>query len=232
VAPPSASTSGEEEVDHARWGEEFFAAAISEQRVVEAVNTVAGAPIDFGPIGAGPGKLAKVTAHGAIAEGTAVRLPPEQTRGLVGYRVLLPVELTFEVDLQVEKQRFDARLLVPLTLTAVPLTGVRIWIAIEPPRASEVQVEVTAAGLRASVLQRLVGLEGELKRFVAKYVDRELEKPHVQQARLIDVSRVIESAWASLERHRDEAGGDTGPDAAQGGGGTAPIRRTETDESP
>ena len=67
------------------------------------------------------------------------------------------------------------------------------------------------------MLQRLVGLEGELKRFVAKYVARELEKPHVQRARLIDVSKVIESAWASLERHRHE-----GPDeAGSEGAGTA-----------
>src|ERR1700712_795632 len=158
-AQPNASPPDDEQVGYARWGEEFFAAAISEERVVGAVNTVAGAPIDFGPIGAGPGKIAKVTAHGVIAEGTAVRLPAKQTAGLIGYRVLLPGELTFEVDLQLEKQRFDARLLVPLTLTAVALSGVRIWIGIAPPRASEVQVEVKASGLRGSVLQRLVGLE-------------------------------------------------------------------------
>jgi hypothetical protein len=204
---PATPSLDEEQVDYARWGEEFFAAAISEERVVAAVNTVAGAPIDFGPIGAGPGKIARVTAHGAIAEGSAVRLPDKQSKGLIAYRVLLPVELTFEVDLQLEKQRFDARLLVPVTLTAVALTGVRIWIGATPPRASEVQVEVKASGLRGSVLQRVVGLEGELKRFVARYVDRELEKPHVREARLIDVSQVIASAWASLEARRSEGSG-------------------------
>lgn len=229
AADPSAtSQEGQQQVDYAQWGEEFFAAAISEERVVAAVNTVAGEPIDFGPIGAGPGKLARVSATGAIAEGTAVRLPAKQTGGRIAFRVLLPVELAFEVDLQVEKQRFDARLLVPVTLTAVALSGVRIWIELDPPRASEVQVDVTAAGLRASVLQRLVGLEGELKRFVAKYVARELEKPHVQQARLIDVSKVIESAWGSLQQRRNEALDATEVDA----GRTASIPRTETDESP
>lgn len=228
AADPSATSPGGQQVDYAQWGEEFFAAAISEERVVAAVNTVAGEPIDFGPIGAGPGKLAKVTATGAIAEGTAVRLPARQTGGRIAFRVLLPIELAFEVDLQVEKQRFDARLLVPVTLTAVALSGVRIWIELDPPRSSEVQVDVTAAGLRASVLQRLVGLEGELKRFVAKYVARELEKPHVQQARLIDVSKVIESAWGSLQERRNEALDATEVDA----GRTASIPRTETDESP
>jgi hypothetical protein len=105
---------------------------------------------------------------------------------------------------------------------------VRIWIAADPPRPTEVQVEVKAAGLRASVLQRLVGLEGELKRFVATYVSRELEKPHVRTARMIDVSDVIATAWASLEQHRY----DRSDPAGQGRSGTDPIPRTETDESP
>ncbi len=58
-------------------------------------------------------------------------------------------------------------------------------------------MEVQAQGLRASVLQRVVGIEGELRRFVAGYVRRELDKPHVREARLIDVSRAIDQAWAS-----------------------------------
>ena len=60
------------------------------------------------------------------------------------------------------------------------------------------QVELEAKGLRASVLQRVVGIEGELRRFVARYVRRELDKPHVRDARTIDVSRAIDQAWASL----------------------------------
>ena len=48
------------------------------------------------------------------------------------------------------------------------------------------------------MLQRVVDIEGELKRFVAGYVSRELEKPHVQDARTIDVSRAIDRAWESI----------------------------------
>ena len=74
----------------------------------------------------------------------------------------------------------------------------RIFIEATPPRSEEVQVDLQARGLRASVLQRVVGVEAELRRFVARYVRRELEKPHVREARLIDVSRAIDRAWASL----------------------------------
>ena len=197
-------------VDYGRWGEDFFADAVSEERVLGAVNTVAGQPIDFGPIGVGPGRIAKVRANGTIGEARASRRRTRDSRGLISYRVMLPVELTFEVDLQVETQRFDAQLLVPLTLTAVALTGVRIWIEATPPAGREVQVDLRADGLRASVLKRVVGMEDELRRFVAKYVARELDKPHVQKARLIDVSRAIDSAWATI------GPGEEGADPAAG----------------
>jgi len=188
-APPDG-----EPITYAQWGIDFFHEAISEGRVLGAVNTIAGQPIDFGPMGAGPGKIAKVKAYGQIGAANATRERGDH----IGYRVLLPVSLTFEVDLQVETHRFEAELLVPLTLTAVALSGVRIYIQAAPPRSEEIQVELEAKGLRASVLQRVVGIEGELKRFVAGYVRRELEKPHVQDARTIDVSRAIDRVWEAI----------------------------------
>ncbi len=182
------------EITYEQWGVDFFLEAISEQRVLGAVNTIAGQPIDFGPMGVGPGGIAKVRAYGAIGQAIATRLRGER----IAYRVLLPVDLTFELDLQVERQQFDAELLVPLTLTAVARDGVRIFIEATPPTAGEVQVELKAKGLRASLVQRVANVEGELRRFVARYVAHELDKPHVREARVIDVSRAIDSAWASL----------------------------------
>ncbi len=184
----------DEPISYQQWGIDFFREAVSEERVLGAVNTIAGQPIDFGPIGAGPGKIAKVRAYGEIGAATATRERSDQ----IGYRVQLPVSLTFEVDLQVDSHRFEAELLVPLTLSAVAMSGVRIFIEAGPPRGEDIQVELRAKGLRASVLQRVVGIEGELKRFVARYVRRELEKPHVREARAIDVSPAIDKAWETL----------------------------------
>lgn len=186
--------SPEEYVSYEQWGVDFFAEAVSEKRILAAVNNIAGQPIDFGPIGVGPGKIAKVRAYGEIGAATATRLEGEQ----IAYRVELPVTLTFELDLQVETHVFHAELLVPLTLTARAVDGVRIFIEIEPPRSSDVQVRVTAEGLRASIMQRVANVEGELRRFVAKYVTRETAKPHIAAARVIDVSAAIDKAWSSI----------------------------------
>ena len=192
---PQVEPLGEDDyVSYQQWGADFFAEAVSGARILGAVNGIAGQPIDFGPIGVGPGKIAKVRAYGAIGSATAERLEaPEIT-----YRVQLPVDLTFELNLQVETHTFHADLLVPLTLTARAVDRVRVYIDVAPPRSSEVQVRVQAEGLRASIMQRIANIEGELRRFVARYVAREVSKPHIEAARLIDVAAAIDRAWASI----------------------------------
>ena len=49
--------------------------------------------------------------------------------------------------------------------------------------------------MRAAVLQRIAGVDREIRRFVARFVARELDKPHVRAARDIDVAGRIERAW-------------------------------------
>jgi hypothetical protein len=186
--------SEEEFVTYEQWGLDFFAEAVSQDRILGAVNNIAGQPIDFGPMGVGPGKIAKVRAYGEIGAATATRLDSSQ----IAYRVELPVSLTFELNLQVETHTFRAELLVPLTLTARAVEGVRIFITIDPPHSSDIQVRVKAEGLRASIMQRVANVEGELQRFVAKYVARETSKPHIEEARVIDVSGAIDKAWGSI----------------------------------
>lgn len=183
-----------EATSYEEWGADFFREAISEERVLGAVEAIMGRPLDIGPVGVGPGRIAKVRAFGTIGKAEASRLPGAR----IAYRVVLPVDLTFELDLQVDVQRFEADVLVPLTLTALALTGVRIHIHAQPPLPGEVQVRVRAPNRRATVVQRLGNVEGELQRFVADYVRREIEEPRVRAARDIDVSSVIDRAWEHL----------------------------------
>jgi len=194
VPVPESVKNGSEFVSYQQWGLDFFAEAVSEDRILAAVNNIAGQPIDFGPIGVGPAKIAKVRAYGEIGSASATRIDSTE----ISYRVELPVSLTFELDLQVETHVFHAELLVPLTLTARALDGVRIFIVVDPPKTSDVQVKVTAEGLRATIMQRVANVEGELRRFVAKYVARETSKPHIEEARLIDVSAAIDRAYSSI----------------------------------
>src|SRR5215210_7969889 len=166
-------------VSYAEFGEQFFRCAVTEERVLGAVDLLAGQPIAFGPIGVGPGRLVKVTARGDIG---ACAMEPVQ-RDEVSFRMVLPVALSFEVDLGIEVHQFTATLTVPLVLTARAGKRLQVFLDVTPPEAQEIGIELRANGLRASVLQRVAGVETEVRRFVAKYVAREIEKPYVTAAR-------------------------------------------------
>ncbi len=185
-------------VSYAEFGRQFFTEVVTEERVLGAVNLLAGQPIDFGPTGVGPGRLVKLTAQGAIGSASS---EPVFAGDLVAYRMTLPVELTFEVDLGLETHRFTATLSVPLVLTARAVAGLKVYIEVAAPSAADIGIQLRADGLRASLLKRVAGVEGEVKRFVAKYVSREIAKPDIHQARLIDVGGQVERAWERIAPH-------------------------------
>lgn len=184
----------DDHISYEDWGVAFFEEAASADRILGAVDNLAGQPIKVGPIGVGPGRLAQVSATGEIGLATAVREPGEW----VSYRVTLPVELDFTVNLALDTQRYRALLEVPLVLTARAAAPLLIVIDVTPPARHEVLVALKADGLRASMLNRMVNIEGELQRFVAKYVAREIDKPAIAKARVIDVQAAIDGAWRSM----------------------------------
>lgn len=185
-------------VSYREFGEQFFAQVVTEERVLAAVNMLAGQPIDVGPLGVGPGRLVKLTAQGAIGD---ARSEPVVGGDVVAFRMTLPVDLAFAIDLGLETHRFTARLSVPLVLSARAVAGLKVYIDVTPPRSRDIGIDLRAGGLRASVVQRVAGVEGEVRRFVARYVARELAKPYVRAARLIDVGAQVDKAWERIAPH-------------------------------
>jgi len=181
-------------ISYEDWGRQFFLGAVTPERVLQAVNVLAGRPVNLGPFGAGPGRLAKVTANGQIHPATATTVPGD----LVRLSVQLPVQLRFEIDLQVEVQKFDAALMVPLQLSARAVDGLKVYIEVATPRPDDIEVDLRARGLRASITSAVANIDGELRRMTARYVARELEKEPVRSARLIDVSRAIDGAMGGI----------------------------------
>ncbi|WP_232679884.1 hypothetical protein [Nocardioides sp. R-C-SC26] len=183
-----------DEIPYATWGERFFTTAVTTERVLAGINVLAGQPIDVGPMGVGPRKIVKVRATGSIgqAQGRKVGDAP------VSFEITLPVSLEFVIDLGLDKHRFTAEIVVPLAITARSRSDLAIVLDVVAPTASQVRIDLRAQGLRASLTQHAANVEGELRRFVAKYVARELDKPYVAAARLIDVSGAIDKAISTL----------------------------------
>jgi len=181
-------------IGYDEFGMRFMDLVLHRDRVMESVNRVLGEDFQLGPIGAGPGrKVAKVTASGTFGTAYGEALPD-----VVGYEVNLPVNVTFHLDLGVDMMRFDAEVVLPLRLTMELVEPLTILWHITPPRADAVAIDVKSDNRRAAVLQKVTGLDGELRRFIVRFVERELEKPHVRKAMRIDLVTLIDNAWEHI----------------------------------
>ncbi len=180
---------------YAEFGEVFVRAAVSKQRITDAIGRAIG-PIEFGPKPMGPGGVAEVTAHGTPDAPVVRELAADE----LAYQVMVPVHLDFEVDLQVDKHRFHGELVIPLTVHARTTDDLKILIEITGPRARDIRPDLKGDGLRASVIKRAASMDAEVKRFVAKYVAREIESPRVQAQCTVDVGAGIEATWAAMSR--------------------------------
>jgi len=181
----------EDSIGYGEWGHDFFHTAVTEERLLAAVRQLAGRPIEFGPLGVGPGRLAKVMARGQVGEPTCE--PASDDR--VAYRLLIPAHVEFDLDLQVNKQHFTVDMVIPVVVIAHAMPGLKIFIEAQPPHRRDLEVTVQAHGFRATVMSIAADIEGELRKFVAKYVAREIEKPEIMKARVIDVAARIDGAW-------------------------------------
>ena len=176
------------------FGLAFFDQAVTRERVVAAVGLLAGQPIEVGPLGIGPGKFAQIRASGSIRTARATTIVSDQ----VSFRLVFPVDITLEIDLAVDVHRFQAHLDVPVVMTARAAAPLSVILDVVPPQPSDVAVTLRSEGLRASMLNRVVGIEGELQRFVARYVAQEVDKPAIRELRTIDVAAAIDKAIASI----------------------------------
>lgn len=178
------------------FGASFMRLILHKDRVLESIERVLGEELSLGPIGAGPGRvLAKITARGRFGKTYGEVIPDPAT---VGYKVFLPVSVTFDLDLRVDSLTFDADVLLPLTIRMYVEEPLTIVWDITVPNEDEVEMTVQTDKRRSAALQKVAGIEGELRRFILKFVARELDKPHVRRATRIDLVSVIDGAWDSI----------------------------------
>jgi hypothetical protein len=173
---------------YAEFGQAFFERAVTEQRVAQAAGGLAGRPITFGPLGVGPMGMVKISATGKVGTPTATATQSE----FVAYELVLPVDLALLIDFGLEKSRFNALVTVRLAITARPAAPLQIVIDIEPPTRRSVDLQLQAEGLRASVLQLFAPIESEVRKSVARYVAKQLQRPEIARARVIDVGAVLD----------------------------------------
>lgn len=181
-----------QEISYEAFGVEYIRRILHKKRVLQLVNQVLGDRIELGPIGAGPGRsFATVSVVGTYRQTKGELIPGD----VLAYRVYLPISVVFDLDMRVDRHRFNADVVVPLVLSARIESPLTICIDIATPSEDDVALTLHTPTRRGTVLQKLTGLESELKRFLVKVVRTELDKPYVQRATHLDMEALVDGAW-------------------------------------
>lgn len=180
-----------QEISYEQFGSNFVTHAVTPHRVVDAIRQIAGEVIEVGPMPAGPAGVAQVTAVGRVGD-------PEVTTtvaDLLTFTAILPIDLDLEVILALATNRYSGRMKVSLTLTVRTAEPLILVIDVEPLAADDIKVDLQAAGIAASVLQKIGDMENEIKRVVARTVNERVASDEARAAREIDLLALIEKAW-------------------------------------
>jgi hypothetical protein len=176
------------------FGRKFFEVAVTEDRVGGAIGSIAGDAFQMGPIGQGPGKIAKVTAKVRIMDPRVTRDVGE----MITFSIRIPLEIDMVVDLRIDRPRFMVFGEIALRATARAAAPLLLILAVEKPRSSDISIHVTSRSLRGEVLRIVAGVDAEIKRFIAAHVAGEIDSPASQKAKVIDVANSIDAAWTGI----------------------------------
>lgn len=86
-------------ITYEEFGRRFFEVAVSEDRVGDAIGAIAGDAFEIGPIGQGPGKIAKVTARVKIQKPRVTR----QVGETINFAIRIPLEIDMVIDLRIDR---------------------------------------------------------------------------------------------------------------------------------
>ena len=176
------------------FGRKFFEVAVTEERVGGAIAAIAGDEFEMGPMGQGPGKIAKVTAKVRIMEPRVTR----QVGEMITFAIRIPLEIDMVVDLRIDKPKFMVFGEIALRATARAAEPLLLILDVEKPRPSDISIHVTSKSLRGELLRVVGGIDAEIRRFIAAHVAGEIDSPASQKAKIIDVADSIDGAWSGV----------------------------------
>jgi len=181
-------------VTYEQWGRKFFEVAVTEERVAAAFAAIAGDEFEMGPMGQGPGGIARVTAKVKIGE-------PHATRHLgdtITFDIRIPLAIDLLLDLRLDKQRFKVDGEVALRATTRAAEPLALVIDVAKPRPSDISVHVSTKSIRGELLRIIGGVDGEIRRITAAHVAEQIDAPESKDAQVINVEEMIDSAWTGI----------------------------------
>jgi hypothetical protein len=176
------------------FGRKFFEIAVSRRACRRRDSRDRRRRVRGGPIGQGPGKIAKVTAKVRITEPQVTRAVGE----MITFAIRIPLEIDMVIDLRIDRPKFMVFGEIALRATARAADPLLLILDVEKPRSSDISIHVTSKSLRGELLRIVAGVDAEIKRFIAAHVAGEIDSPASQKAKVINVADSIDVGWTGV----------------------------------
>jgi hypothetical protein len=180
-----------DEISFEELGVNFVTHVVTPERVAATIAHVAGSEVRVGPMNAGPGGAASVSAVGKVGTVTA----GNSFREGLSFDAMIPIDISLDVRIAGASHKYKGKLSVPLHITLRAVAPVILRFDIDPVQPDEVRVELSAEGVRAKVLQRIGGIDEEVRRAVASTVTERLDAPRARAVREIDILQRVTDVW-------------------------------------
>ncbi|MCP2316290.1 hypothetical protein APR12_001627 [Nocardia amikacinitolerans] len=194
MQPTEETTNDPSWIDYADFGERFVTHAVTEQRIVAAVSSMAGRGMAIGPFNIGPPGLAGFIAEGKVGDPKVLRHDPH-----VVFQVTVPLTLAVKVRLGGRKLRLEAVVEIDLTLHARTADPLLIVIDIPPITTRDVSFVLRAQTVDSAWEWLLDPIAGLVQREVANRVNSMLAEPQARSGRVFDVEAMVAG---TPSRHR------------------------------
>lgn len=177
-----------------QWGRRFFEVAVTEERVAAAFGELAGDQFEMGPMGQGPGRIARVTARVDIGTPRATR----HLDDIITFDIRIPLAIDLTVDLRLDKQHFTVDGEVALRATARAAEPLLLILDVAKPRPSDISVQVSSKSIRGEIVRIIGGVDAEIRRFTAQHVADQIDSPESVKAQVINVGDMIDTTWTGV----------------------------------
>ena len=176
-------------ISYDEFGRRFVEQVITADRVEATLQGVVAGSFDTGLKLAGG--LVKADGSGSVT-----RIVVDRVAGdALTYRALLHTELDLVVRVSGIPYRYRGDGVVTLSLYAVARDDLSIFIEVPDVTEADIDLELTALGRVAAILDQLGGVNDQVVREIVRFVNQRKDEPAALEARSLDVAETIEAEW-------------------------------------
>ena len=177
-------------ISYEEFGRRFIEQVVTADRIETTLHGVVAGSFETGVRMAGG--LVKASGSGGV---TRIVVDQLETDDILAFNALLHVELSLLLKISGVPYRYEGKGRITLELHAVATDDLSLFVEVPHVTDDDVVLELRPVGRVAAILDQLGGVNDQVRREIAKFVNARKEEPGALEQRRIDIAKTIDDEW-------------------------------------